>query len=147
LQAGGHRFDPGTLHRQLPALTTPEAARKLPAWEPGPSVPRLAVAYAALWALSHLVGLLPGSNPWLLIGLGIRRKPAHPGLARLAAFTWLGARLGFGLFTALGSVVFLGLTGPIGVAEILFVILCLAQAVVLLFPKHGRRWGSRGCAA
>jgi len=114
----------------------------------GSSVRRLVVAYSALWALIDLVAVLPGSNlgfssVWGFVGSLLVQGLLVWRLSLGSSLAW-----GSGLFTALGSVVFLGLTGPtIGVAEILFVILCLAQAVVLLFPQPGRGWGIRGCAA
>jgi hypothetical protein len=59
----------------------------------GCPVRQLLVAYAGLWALLDLVAVLPGSNP-LFVGPGTGRERRHPVLARLAAFSRVGIRLG-----------------------------------------------------
>jgi hypothetical protein len=95
---------------------------------------RWLVAYAVLLALLDLVVLLPG-NPYFASTWGA--------IGAVAFQAWLVWRLdhgsglawGLGLLTSLGSLPFVVLQGsPIGVTETLFVIVCLAQAWVLLSP-------------
>lgn len=102
----------------------------------GSPVRRLLVAYAGLWALLDLMAALPGSNPSFSSTRGLVASVVIQCLLvwRLS----LGSVLawGFGLLMALGSVVFLVLTDPlpIGVTEAFFVVICFAQASVLLAP-------------
>ena len=99
------------------------------------SAHRLVVAYALLWAPLDLVPLLPGSNfsfssIWGFVGSVFIQILLVWRLSRGSAVAW-----GFGLFIALGSFVWIGLQEPaIGASLILFVVVCLAQAGVLLAP-------------
>ena len=105
---------------------------------------RLVVAYAALTALLDLVVWLPGnptfSSTWGPLGAVLIQSLLVWRLASGSAFAWL-----FGLLSALGAVASVSLAGsPIGVTEILFAVVCLAQAGVLLTPPLlGLVWSRR----
>lgn len=106
----------------------------------GSLVRQLLVVYAGLWALLDLVALLPRSNPsfsstWGVVGSVVIQCLLVWRLSLGSAIAW-----GFGLFMALGSAVSLALVDPttIGVSESLFVVLCLAQATVLVTPPIRR---------
>jgi hypothetical protein len=107
-------------------------------------VDRLVVAYAVLTALLVVVVLLPGnpsfSSTWGMVGAVLIQSLLAWRLALGSAFAWL-----FGLLSALGAVASVLLVGsPIGVTEILFVVVCLAQAGVLLTPVVlGLVWSQR----
>lgn len=107
-------------------------------------VGRLVIAYAVLTALLDLVVLLPGnpspSSIWGLVGLVLIQSLLVWRLTYGSALAWL-----FGLLSALGAVASVPLAGPpIGVTETVFVVVCLAQAGVLLTPAVlGRVWSQR----
>ena len=105
---------------------------------------RLVIAYAVLTALLDFVVFLPGnpsfSSTWGLAGVVLIQSLLVWRLAYGSALAWL-----FGLLFALGTVASILLAGPsIGATEILFVVVCLAQAGVLLSPSVlGLVWSQR----
>jgi hypothetical protein len=102
----------------------------------GLPVRQLLVVYAGLWALLDLVALLPQSNPSFSSNWGVVASVFIQCLLVWRLSLGSAVAWGFGLFMALGSVVSLALMDAtrIGVSESLFVVLCLAQAGVLLTP-------------
>jgi hypothetical protein len=106
---------------------------------------RLVVAYAGFTALLDLVALLPGDNPsfssiWGLAGVVFIQSLLVWRLAYGSVFAWL-----IGQLFALGSVASVLLAGPpLGATEILFVVVCVAQAGVLVTPTVlGLVWSQR----
>ncbi|HET8822057.1 MAG TPA: hypothetical protein VFM57_10970 [Thermoleophilaceae bacterium] len=93
------------------------------------------IFYAGLWALLDLVALLPHSDPSFSSTRGAVAGVLIQGLllwrlARGSALAWT-----FGLLMALGAVASLFLQAtPFGAAMTLIVVVCLAQARVLLTP-------------
>ena len=105
----------------------------------------MVVAYGVLWALLDLVVLLPGGNAsfsssWGLVGSVLIQSLLVWRLARGSALAW-----GFGLLMALGTIASLFLMGaPFGVTETFLLVVCLAQASVLLTPTLlGQVWSQR----
>ena len=100
------------------------------------SVPRLLVVYGLLWVLLDVVVLLPGdsasfSSGWGLVGSVLIQGLLVWRLARGSSLAWM-----FALLMALGAVasVFL-MAAPFDLAFTFIVVVCLAQAGVLLAPS------------
>jgi hypothetical protein len=102
----------------------------------GSPVRKLLVLYAGLWALLDLIAVLRASNPsfssvWGLFASVLFQCLLVWRLSLGSAFAW-----GFGLFVALGAVAWLFLAAaPLDIAVTFIVVVCLAQAGVLLTPS------------
>jgi hypothetical protein len=150
LQAGGHRFDPGTLHlktrwkrrvfslsgvisHQVRPTALDEAAHATQAVPVHDlRVRRLIAAYAGLWVLFDLIAVIPGtglsSAVWGLVASIAIQSLLVWRLSLGSATAWT-----VGLVMALlaAASVFLMAT-PLGVGVILIVVVFLAQAGILL---------------